>query len=123
MVNWMIVVFLIDVRQGLTALRYLLFGLGRICRHADMEERISLIHESVVRPAYDDALLGGLNADLITRERVGYESKLVTFGDGRVNVAKDEEMTIPLTPQGAQHPTLDYVISVTQFPYLPNLAG
>jgi hypothetical protein len=51
-----------------------------------------------------------------------FDVPLITLGDGRLTVEKDTEIKLPLTMEGAQHPTLLHTILAACFHYLPTLA-
>ena len=48
---------------------------------------------------------------------------LVTLGGGKNNVASNEPITVPLTVEGAAHPTFDHTLLMNYFSYLPDLAA
>lgn len=50
-----------------------------------------------------------------------WDMPLATLGDGRLNVAKDAAITLPLTQEAAQSEQ-GHTLSVTFFPYLPSVA-
>jgi hypothetical protein len=51
-----------------------------------------------------------------------FDLPLVSMGDGRLNVEKDQSIKIPLTMEGAEHPTLHHTLLAGSFTYLPNAA-
>lgn len=51
-----------------------------------------------------------------------FDLPLVSLGDGRLNVEKDQPITIPLTMDGAEHPELHHTMLAGSFSYLPTVA-
>lgn len=51
-----------------------------------------------------------------------FDVPLITLGDGRLTVEKDTEIKLPLTMEGAQHPTLLHTMLAACFHYLPTAA-
>lgn len=51
-----------------------------------------------------------------------FDLPLITLGDGRANVEKDTEIKLPLTMEGAEHPTLHHTMLAASFTYLPTAA-
>jgi hypothetical protein len=51
-----------------------------------------------------------------------FDIPLVALGNGRLNVEKDQPITLPLTISGAEHPTLNHTMLAMSFPYLPTAA-
>jgi len=51
-----------------------------------------------------------------------FDLPLVTLGDGRATVEKDSEVRLPLTMEGAEHPTLHHTMLAVSFAYLPAAA-
>lgn len=51
-----------------------------------------------------------------------FDLPLLTLGDGRATVEKDTEIKLPLTMDGAQHPTLLHTMLAVCFFYLPTVA-
>lgn len=51
-----------------------------------------------------------------------FDLPLITLGDGRATVEKDKEIMLPLTMDGAQHPTLLHTMLAVCFFYLPTVA-
>jgi hypothetical protein len=48
---------------------------------------------------------------------------LVTLGGGQNSVASNEPITVPLTVEGAAHPTFDHTLLMNYFGYLPDLVA
>lgn len=51
-----------------------------------------------------------------------FDIPLITLGDGRAQVEKDTEIKLPLTMEGAEHPTLHHTMLAQSFTYLPTAA-
>lgn len=51
-----------------------------------------------------------------------FDIPLCSVGQAEVRVEKDRPITLPLTAEGARHPTLTYTASANRFVYLPDLA-
>ena len=51
-----------------------------------------------------------------------FDIPLCTIGQAEVRVEKDRPITLPLTADGARHPTLTYTCAANRFVYLPDLA-
>lgn len=51
-----------------------------------------------------------------------FDIPLITLGDGRAQVEKDTEIKLPLTMEGAEHPTLHHTMLAGSFTYLPTAA-
>lgn len=51
-----------------------------------------------------------------------FDIPLISLGDGRANVEKDTEIKLPLTMEGAEHPTLNHTMAGGSFTYLPTAA-
>lgn len=51
-----------------------------------------------------------------------FDVPLLTLGEGRLNVTKDEPITIPVSIQGARDPLLNTTLQAGYFPYLPTAA-
>lgn len=51
-----------------------------------------------------------------------FDVPLLTLGEGRLNVTKDEPITIPVSIQGARDPELNTTLQACFFPYLPTVA-
>ncbi len=51
-----------------------------------------------------------------------FDVPLLSLGDGRLNVTKDQPIKIPLTVAGAQDPDFDHTFLACSFAYLPNAA-
>lgn len=47
---------------------------------------------------------------------------LLTLGDARRTVEKDQAVMLPISMEGVEHPTLHHTLLVGHFPYLPNAA-
>lgn len=69
------------------------------------------------------------NADVtldwaIVKDNAGFvwDVPLLGLGDGRLSVEQDQPITLPLTVEAAESAN-GYTLSVTEFPYLPTLAG
>ena len=60
----------------------------------------------------------------VVRDNVGFmlDIPLLSLGDGRLNVALNEPITLPLSVTGAKDGTYDYTASFTHFRYLPDAA-
>lgn len=60
---------------------------------------------------------------MFARENSGFifDIPLLGLGGGRLNVEKDNPITVPLTPAGAEN-KYGYTMQYQYFPYLPNLA-
>lgn len=48
---------------------------------------------------------------------------LISLGGGRVDVASQEPLKMPLDMSGAKDDTLEYTVSMTRYAYLPTVAG
>lgn len=48
---------------------------------------------------------------------------LIALGGGRVDVASQESLKMPLDMEGAKDDTLEYTVSMTRYAYLPTVAG
>lgn len=62
-----------------------------------------------------DAILAKSNAGLV------YDIPLLSLGNGRLNVEKDQAVTLPLETLAAEGST-GYTLGITVFPYLPTVA-
>lgn len=51
-----------------------------------------------------------------------FDVPLISLGDGRATVEKDTEIKLPLTLEGAEHPTLHHTMAGVSFTYLPTAA-
>jgi hypothetical protein len=51
-----------------------------------------------------------------------FDLPLISLGDGRATVEKDKEIMLPLTMDGAQHPTLLHTMLAVCYFYLPTVA-
>lgn len=51
-----------------------------------------------------------------------FDVPLVSIGDGRPSVEKDTEIKLPITLEGAEHPTLRHSLLAVSFTYLPTIA-
>jgi Phage tail tube protein len=51
-----------------------------------------------------------------------FDIPYVALGDGRIQVEKDKEITLPLSLDGAAHPTLDHSLLAVSYAYLPTAA-
>lgn len=60
----------------------------------------------------------------MVRENAGwvFDVPLITLGDGRAQVEKDAEIKLPLSMEGAAHPTLNHTLLAQSFVYLPTAA-
>ena len=52
-----------------------------------------------------------------------FDIPLLSTGDGRLEVAKDQSVQIPVTLDAAEHPDLHHTLLVQSFTYLPNAAS
>jgi hypothetical protein len=52
-----------------------------------------------------------------------WDIPLVALGEGRLAVEKDQKVTIPVSADGAEHPTLHTTLQAMHFAYLPDAAG
>lgn len=69
------------------------------------------------------------NADVsldlgLVKGNVGWviDIPLLTLGDARRTVEKDQAVMLPITMEGVEHPTLHHTLLVGHYPYLPNAA-
>lgn len=69
------------------------------------------------------------NADVsldlgLVKGNVGWviDIPLLTLGDARRTVEKDQAVMLPITMEGVEHPTLHHTLLVGHFPYLPSAA-
>jgi hypothetical protein len=60
-----------------------------------------------------DAIIARANAGMV------YDIPLLTLGNGRITVEKDQAITVPLDMLGAES-AAGYTFGITTFPYLPN---
>lgn len=51
-----------------------------------------------------------------------FDIPLLTLGDGRLNITKDQPITLPLSFDAAEHPDLNVTLTGHYFPYLPTVA-
>jgi Phage tail tube protein len=51
-----------------------------------------------------------------------FDIPYVALGDGRITIEKDKEITLPLSLDGAAHPTLDHSLLAVSYAYLPSAA-
>lgn len=51
-----------------------------------------------------------------------WDVPLITLGNGRLNVTKDQPIMLPLTTPGAMHETLQHTLLAQSFSYLPDAA-
>lgn len=51
-----------------------------------------------------------------------FDLPLLTLGDGRLNITKDQPITLPLSFDAAEHPDLNVTLTGHYFPYLPDVA-
>lgn len=60
----------------------------------------------------------------MVKENAGwlFDIPLISLGDGRASVEKDTEIKLPLTMEGAEHPTLHHTMLAVSFTYLPTAA-
>jgi hypothetical protein len=61
----------------------------------------------------------------LSKENSGwvFDVPLLTLGEGRLAVAKDQPITIPVSIGGAKHPTLLTTLIACYFNYLPSAAA
>lgn len=60
---------------------------------------------------------------LVTRNAgVLLDMPLIALGNGRLNVEKDQPITIPLSQEAAAHATLNHTLLISNFSYLPTVA-
>jgi hypothetical protein len=60
----------------------------------------------------------------MVKENAGwvFDIPFISIGDGRPNVEKDTEIKLPITMEGAEHPTLHHSMLAVSFAYLPTAA-
>lgn len=52
-----------------------------------------------------------------------FDVPLVTLGNSRLEVSKDQSVKLPLSADAVAHPTLDHTLLIQQFTYLPSVAN
>lgn len=60
----------------------------------------------------------------IVKENAGwlFDIPYMSLSDGRLNVEKDTEIKLPVTMEGAEHPTLNHSLLAVSYTYLPTAA-